>query len=74
MRHTTSLRARGCFRATTLILSCLLLLAACKGGPSEASAKGDGEKGPEAVPVEVATAQQRPMAASYTGTAPLEAP
>jgi membrane fusion protein (multidrug efflux system) len=74
MRHTTCLRARGCFRATTLILSCLLLLAACKGGPSEASAKGDGEKGPEAVPVEVATAQQRPMADSYTGTAPLEDP
>ncbi|MGV8942195.1 MAG: efflux RND transporter periplasmic adaptor subunit [Lysobacter sp.] len=75
MRHTSSLRASGSFRAVALILPCLFLLAACNGGgPSEASAKEDAEKGPEAVPVEVATTQQRAMAASYTGTAPLEAP
>ncbi len=75
MRHTTSLRTRSSVRAVALILPCLLLLAACKGGSSDtASAKKDGEQGSEAVPVEVATAQKRAMAASYTGSAPLEAP
>ena len=51
-------------------------LAACKGG----GANGPGgkldpkaDKGPEAVPVEVATAGQRSISASYNGTAALEA-
>ena len=35
--------------------------------------KGVGNKGPEAVPVEVAKASRRSIAASYTGTAALEA-
>ena len=63
-------------RAGVLLISCALALAACKkGGEGEAMAKGkDGaDKGPEAVPVEVAAVARRPIAASYTGTAPLEA-
>lgn len=56
------------------MLPCLLLLAACKGqgGAGEAQAKEGKDKGPEAVPVEVAKASRRAVAASYTGTAPLE--
>jgi len=63
-------------RAGVLLIACALALAACKkGGEGEAMAKGkDGaDKGPEAVPVEVAAVSRRPIAASYTGTAPLEA-
>ena len=54
----------------------LLSLAACKGGPEDGKDKDDKDsasKGPEAVPVEVAKAARRSIAASYTGTAPLEA-
>ena len=63
-------------RAPHLLLACLLpcvlALSACKGG--DANAKDtDEKKGPEAVPVEVAQASRRAIAASYTGTAPLEA-
>lgn len=54
----------------------LTLLVAC-GGPGEGPGPGAGT-GAEAdaapVPVEVATAERRAMAASYTGTAALEAP
>ncbi|GAA5073017.1 efflux RND transporter periplasmic adaptor subunit [Lysobacter panacisoli] len=56
-------------------MPCLLLLSACKGGggAGEAQAKpGEEKKGPDAVPVEVAKASRRAVAASYTGTAPLE--
>jgi membrane fusion protein (multidrug efflux system) len=61
-------------RAAAITLTCLLALAACKGGNGEAAAKAkDEKKGPEAVPVEVAQASRRAVAASYTGTAPLEA-
>ena len=62
-------------RAGALILVCALALAACKKGDGDAMAKDkDGkDKGPEAVPVEVMAAAKRPIAASYTGTAPLEA-
>ena len=54
----------------------LLALAGCKGGSGDAEGKDAKEaanKGPEAVPVEVAKASRRSIAASYTGTAPLEA-
>jgi membrane fusion protein (multidrug efflux system) len=54
----------------------LLALAACKGGgpTPEAQAKnGEAPKGPDAVPVEVVKASHRPVAASYTGTAALDA-
>jgi membrane fusion protein (multidrug efflux system) len=61
-------------RAAAITLTCLLALSACKGGNGEAAAKSkDEKKGPEAVPVEVAQASRRAVAASYTGTAPLEA-
>lgn len=54
----------------------LLALAACKGGDGDGkgkNAKDAANKGPEAVPVEVVRAARRSIAASYTGTAPLEA-
>lgn len=60
-------------------LGCLLLvllLAACKGdgdGAKDKDGKDAANKGPEAVPVEVSRAVRRSIAASYTGTAPLEA-
>ena len=48
------------------------LLAACKGGnPGEAQAK-PADKAADAIPVEVAAASRRAIAASYTGTAALE--
>ncbi|MGY4516407.1 efflux RND transporter periplasmic adaptor subunit [Lysobacter sp. HA18] len=59
-------------RLALVLLPCLVL-AACKGG---AKTEGDGpdgkKKGPDAIPVEVALVTTRPIAASYTGTAPLE--
>lgn len=74
MRHLTRNRSRGLVRAAVVLLPCLLLLAACGGsnGPGEAQAKSGEKKGPDAVPVEVAKASRRAVAASYTGTAPLE--
>lgn len=58
------------------LLALALGLAACKGGQPGGGKDKDGkdaEQGPEAVPVEVAKAGRRSIAASYTGTAPLEA-
>ena len=55
-----------------LLVPGLLTLGACKrGGEGDAQAKE--VKGPEAVPVEVAVSTRRAVAASYSGTAPLEA-
>ena len=53
------------------LLSGVLVLGACKKGEGDAqAANGDAaNKGPEAVPVEVAVATRRPIAASYSGTA-----
>lgn len=78
MRQLTRTHGRGHNRAALVLkvclLPCLLALAACKGGGNgDAEAKADEKKGPEAVPVEVARASRRAIAASYTGTAPLEA-
>lgn len=86
MRHFTRTEGRGLHRAapgfTPALTTCLkvgllagiLSLAACKGGGNgDADAKDAEKKGPEAVPVEVAQASRRAIAASYTGTAPLEA-
>jgi membrane fusion protein, multidrug efflux system len=53
------------------LASGVLSLGACKRGEGDAQAKEN--KGPEAVPVEVAKSTRRPIAASYSGTAPLEA-
>lgn len=57
------------------VLSLVLLLAACKGGAGEGKEESPDAKtkGPEAIPVEVAKAGRRAIAASYNGTAPLEA-
>ena len=58
------------------LLALALALAACKGGPEGGKGKDgkdEANKGPEAVPVEVAKAGRRSIAASYAGTAPLEA-
>ncbi|MFT3896143.1 MAG: efflux RND transporter periplasmic adaptor subunit [Thermomonas sp.] len=56
------------------IAACLAaaLLGGCKKGDGEVQAK-DADKGPDAIPIEVAAVTRRPIAASYSGTAPLEA-
>ena len=78
MRQSTSIRARVLVRGAALLL-CAFALVACKGGPSaapDAQAKPNGpdaKKEPDPVPVEIARASRRAVAASYTGTAPLEA-
>jgi len=61
-------------RWAVLLLAGGLLLSACKPGNGDAAAKSpDGkDKGPEAIPIEVEPASRRAIAASYTGTAPLE--
>jgi membrane fusion protein (multidrug efflux system) len=49
-------------------------LGACKGGEGEAQAKApDAQKGPDPIPVEVARASHRAVAASYAGTGALDA-
>ena len=58
--------------ALLLALSCALALSACKGGDGEAKAGKADKKKTDAVPVEVARAAARPIAASYVGTAALE--
>ncbi|MCE7031404.1 efflux RND transporter periplasmic adaptor subunit [Lysobacter sp. GX 14042] len=88
MRQPVSRRARhrGFFRASaaatrlSLIGSVLLGgvlvaggLTAC-GGPGQGPGEATAEAEAAPVPVEVALAERRPMAASYTGTAALEAP
>jgi membrane fusion protein, multidrug efflux system len=55
------------------MVSASVVLGGCKrGGEGSADAK-EAAKGPEAVPVEVARVTRRAVAASYSGTAPLEA-
>jgi membrane fusion protein (multidrug efflux system) len=51
----------------------VLALGACKVKTGDGPDKDGADKGPEAVPVEVATLGRRPIAASYAGTAPLDA-
>ncbi|MFP7721552.1 efflux RND transporter periplasmic adaptor subunit [Lysobacter sp. A3-1-A15] len=60
-------------RALALALAGTLALTACKGGEGAADAKPGEAAEEEVVPVEVAAASLRAVAASYTGTAPLEA-
>ena len=63
-------------RRVVLPLTAVLLLglfAGCKRGGGDADAREREKKGPEAIPVEVVTVARRPISASYTGTAPLEA-
>jgi membrane fusion protein (multidrug efflux system) len=71
MRQFPTLRGLARFRAAAPALFLLLALTACKGGNGAAEAK-ETEK-VEAVPVEVAPVRRHAVAASYTGTAPLEA-
>ena len=57
---------------TAVAVLALTGLSACK-GEGNADAKGkDDEKAVDAIPVEVVKIARRPIAASYTGTAPLE--
>ena len=55
-----------------VLLGCLVL-AGCKPGGQDAKAKEQESKAEEAVPVEAVAVSTRAIAASYTGTAPLEA-
>ncbi|KRD39897.1 hemolysin D [Lysobacter sp. Root916] len=73
MRQNTTFRKAGAARVALLALSCALALTACKGGGGAGEAQAKEQKAPDAVPVEVALASRRAIAASYTGTAPLEA-
>ncbi len=60
--------------AAALLISSAVLLGGCKAGGKEARVKSPEEqKAVDAVPVEVAKATHRAIAASYTGTATLEA-
>ena len=74
---TVTARNHGCSPSPRLLclIIMLLALAACKGddGGKDKDKDEDANKGPEAVPVEVSKAARRSIAASYTGTAPLEA-
>jgi membrane fusion protein (multidrug efflux system) len=76
-RPTDPMRGRS--RLLVLLLICALLpgvlaLGACKrGGDGAQAANGDADTGPEAVPVELAKVGRRAIAASYAGTAPLDA-
>ncbi|MFC0677745.1 efflux RND transporter periplasmic adaptor subunit [Lysobacter korlensis] len=72
MRPSSLIRRRGPM-LSAVALSCLIVISGCKGGEGEAQAKSAEEKAAEAIPVEVAPASHRAIAASYTGTAPLEA-
>ncbi len=71
-------RARPNWRrlAAGLLLTAVVVgMGACKsGGEGDAQAKGPdaADKADDAIPVEVAKASHRPIAASYTGTAPLD--
>ncbi len=56
-----------------LVVPGVLALGACGKGPGKDGKAAEATKAPEAVPVEVAAVARRPIAASYTGTAPLEA-
>ena len=76
MSRFSFLPGRTGFCAAALLITTTLLLPGCKNGDAtEADAK-DGakkeEKAADAVPVEVAKAARRAVAASYTGTAALE--
>lgn len=78
MRPLTSVPASRTGRVLPLarlsLLALALGLAACKGGGGKGpDGKDQTSKGPEAIPVEVVKASTRSIAASYSGTAPLEA-
>ena len=73
MSRLFTLHARTGSCAAALLITTSLLLGGCKAGGEEAKAKTpDEQKASDAVPVEVAKAERRAIAASYTGTAALE--
>jgi membrane fusion protein, multidrug efflux system len=59
---------------TALLVACIVVLSACNRGGGDGDGPGAEaeQKETEAVAVEVAVAGRRPIAASYSGTAPLE--
>ena len=68
------LRGRAANRAAALMVTSVLLLGGCKAGGEEAKAQASAQQpATDAVPVEVAKAERRAIAASYAGTASLEA-
>ncbi|CTP86758.1 hypothetical protein XTPLMG730_1572 [Xanthomonas translucens pv. phlei] len=69
-----STRRRTASSAAALLITSTLLLGGCKPAAGDAQAKAkQAEKAPDAVPVEVAKVGRRAVAASYSGTAALEA-
>ena len=73
MSRLFTLHARTGSCAAALLITTSLLLGGCKAGGEEAKAKTpDEQKASDAVPVEVAKAERRAIAASYAGTAALE--
>jgi membrane fusion protein (multidrug efflux system) len=77
MSSIRSIARAGHRRAFPLLLCSALACTTLAMGGCNRGAEGDAQakeaKGPEAVPVEVAAATHRPIAASYSGTAALEA-
>lgn len=77
MSSIRSIARAGHRRAFPLLLCSALVCATLAMAGCNRGAEGDAQakeaKGPEAVPVEVARATHRPIAASYSGTAALEA-
>jgi len=77
MSSIRSIARAGHRRALPLLLCSALVCTTLAMGGCKRGAEGDAQakeaKGPEAVPVEVAAATHRPIAASYSGTAALEA-
>lgn len=74
MSRLSTLPGRTGTCAAALLISSALLLGGCKAGGEEAKAKTpEAQKANDAVPVEVAKASNRAIAASYTGTAALDA-
>jgi len=77
MSSIRSIAHAGHRRALPLLLCSALVCTTFAMGGCNRGAEGDAQakeaKGPEAVPVEVAAATHRPIAASYSGTAALEA-
>lgn len=73
MRVISPANGYGQRRIAASLLLCLAALSACSDGKDEAETGKDNEAVVEAIPVEVARVVRRPVAASYTGTAPLEA-
>ncbi|WP_050992268.1 efflux RND transporter periplasmic adaptor subunit [Pseudoxanthomonas sp. GW2] len=73
MDRATSPAVPAGLRAVAAALALAAAITACKGGEGKPPAAAQGEQAAaDAVPVEVAEATRRPIAASYAGTAALE--